>query len=164
MFQCDGVSLDLARGSPLQGVALLNIPFTHGGSNLWGEGGGGGGRRSARRRQPSRKDPPPGSLASSATDLSAACQHIGDRLIEVIGLENCLHMGQVRTGLRASGRRLAQCHDIIIRSKKTFPMQIDGEPWMQPPCTLRVMHKNQVPMLMAPAPDKRKGFFRLFRR
>lgn len=67
---------------------------------------------------------------------------IGDRRFEVIGLENCLHMGQVRTGLRASGRRLAQCSEVIITTKKTFPMQIDGEPWMQGACTVGIARKR----------------------
>ncbi|XP_047343606.1 diacylglycerol kinase 1 isoform X3 [Vespa velutina] len=157
---CDGTPLDLAHGPSLQGVALLNIPFTHGGSNLWGE-------HHARHRLGKRKKRPDKELSTSSfnsVDLTAAIQDIGDNLIEVIGLEDCLHMGQVKTGLRNSGRRLAQCSSVTIITTKRFPMQIDGEPWMQGPCTIHVTHKNQVPMLMAPAPDKSRGFFRFLRR
>ncbi|XP_041449014.1 diacylglycerol kinase 1 [Drosophila obscura] len=163
---CDGVALDLANGPHLQGVALLNIPYTHGGSNLWGE------HLSQKRMRKSAgpfgkskklksSDKEFSATSFNSVDLSVAIQDIGDRLIEVIGLENCLHMGQVRTGLRASGRRLAQCSEVIIKTKKTFPMQIDGEPWMQMPCTIKVTHKNQVPMLMAPRSEKGRGFFNM---
>ncbi|XP_055853989.1 diacylglycerol kinase 1 isoform X2 [Episyrphus balteatus] len=163
---CDGVSLDLANGPHLQGVALLNIPYTHGGSNLWGEHLS---QKRIRKGGPFRKgkklkssDKELSATSFNSVDLSVAIQDFGDRLIEVIGLENCLHMGQVRTGLRASGRRLAQCCEVTIKTRKTFPMQIDGEPWMQAPCTITVTHKNQVPMLMAPRSEKGRGFFNLF--
>lgn len=151
---CDGVSLHLTGGPQLQGIALLNIPSTHGGTNMWGDS------KSKFSRKKVKKD---GELSSSSSlgdliDLSSASQDIGDKMIEVIGLENCLHMGQVRTGLRSSGKRLAQCSHIVIRTKKQFPMQIDGEPWNQPPCTIEIAHKNQVPMLLAPPPKSRSFF------
>lgn len=162
---CDGVSLELANGPQLQGIALLNIPYTHGGSNLWGEHLS----QKRMRKGPFRKklknsDKELSANSFNSVDLSIAIQDIGDRRIEVIGLENCLHMGQVRTGLRASGRRLAQCSEVVITTKKTFPMQIDGEPWMQGPCTIRLTHKNQVPMLMAPRSEKSGGFFNFLKR
>jgi len=45
----------------------------------------------------------------------ACAADIGDRLIEVVGLENTMHMAQVKGGIQ-SGRRLAQCSSIVIRS------------------------------------------------
>ncbi|XP_063835612.1 diacylglycerol kinase 1 [Ostrinia nubilalis] len=165
-IECDGSSLELNKGPALQGVALLNIPYAHGGSNLWGASGAHRRGRFPNAQQGnnirdySHLSFPPLQLLSSLTNLCFS--DIGDKLIEVIGLENCLHMGQVRTGLRASGRRLAQCSSITITTKRTFPMQIDGEPWMQPPSKITITHKNQVPMLMGPAPEKGRGFFKLF--
>lgn len=141
---CDGVKLDL-KGVPLQGIALLNIPYSHGGSNLWGE------NLSQKRLRRSTSSSGPfnrlkklratdkeiSSQSFNSVDLSIAIQgglisckllstrsnklilisDIGDHRIEVIGLENCLHMGQVRTGLKASARRLGMKILLVIFHK-----------------------------------------------
>lgn len=74
---CDGTPLDLAHGPSLQGVALLNIPFTHGGSNLWGE-------HHIRHRLGKRKKRPDKELSTSSfnsVDLTVAIQgNLSDKL------------------------------------------------------------------------------------
>ncbi|XP_068225402.1 diacylglycerol kinase 1 isoform X4 [Palaemon carinicauda] len=163
-IMCDGVSLDLSNGPSLQGIALLNIPYTHGGSNMWGDNTLKKRHKTSKSKKKKDRERELSTSSFTSADLSTAIQDIGDKLIEVIGFESCLHMGQVRTGLRGSGRRLAQCSSVVVRTRKKFPMQIDGEPWCQPACTIHISHHNQVPMLMGPGACRRRGLFSFMRK
>ncbi|XP_027043069.1 diacylglycerol kinase beta-like isoform X1 [Pocillopora damicornis] len=140
---CDDTPLALPQ---LEGIAVVNIPSVYGGANLWGETD----KKKARRSR----------AKAGGNELDWAVQDIGDGKLEVVGLENTLFVSQIIVGVRAHGLRLAQCSSVVIRTKKLFPMQIDGEPWMQPPAEIVISHKNQVPMLQGPPPVKSSFFFR----
>uniref|UniRef100_A0A8C9YYG0 Diacylglycerol kinase n=1 Tax=Sander lucioperca TaxID=283035 RepID=A0A8C9YYG0_SANLU len=88
----------------IEGLIFLNIPSWGSGADLWGS------EVDGRHEKPS----------------------IDDSLLEVVGVTGVVHMGQVQSGLR-SGIRIAQGNYIRLTVSKPIPVQVDGEPWIQPP-------------------------------
>ncbi|XP_007441613.1 diacylglycerol kinase theta-like, partial [Python bivittatus] len=88
----------------IEGLIFINIPSWGSGADLWG----------------------------SDNDSRFEKPKIDDGLLEVVGVTGVVHMGQVQGGLR-SGIRIAQGSYFRVTLQKPIPVQVDGEPWIQPP-------------------------------
>ncbi|RXN01057.1 Diacylglycerol kinase epsilon [Acipenser ruthenus] len=72
---------------------------------------------------------------------------LDDGLLEVVGVFGSFHCAQIQVKL-ANPVRIGQAHTVrlILKSGK-MPMQVDGEPWAQGPCTITITHKTRALML-----------------
>lgn len=77
-------------------------------------------------------------------------QSLSDGRIEVIGLTDAIHMGQVQVGLdEAFQLGQAEVIEIIaLKANEVVPIQIDGEPMeLISPFRIRIERKDQVSIL-----------------
>ncbi|KAL5544582.1 hypothetical protein UlMin_008366 [Ulmus minor] len=79
-------------------------------------------------------------------------QSMHDKILEVVGISGTWHLGKLQVGL-SRARRLAQGQLIKIQLFAPLPVQIDGEPWSQEPCTLAISHHGQAFMLKRAAEE-----------
>ncbi|XP_045788634.1 diacylglycerol kinase 1 [Trifolium pratense] len=79
-------------------------------------------------------------------------QSMHDKILEVVSISGTWHLGKLQVGL-SRARRLAQGQSIKIELFAKFPVQIDGEPWFQEPCTISVAHHGQAFMLKRAAEE-----------
>jgi len=94
---------------PLEAVVVVNLPSCYGGVFLW----------------QTEQD-----IEEPFSPLS-----ISDEMVEVVGIKNSVHLGQICVGA-SSPIFLAQGKKVTISLKKDLHVQIDGEPWLQQPCTI----------------------------
>ncbi|KAA8594487.1 hypothetical protein FQN60_011622 [Etheostoma spectabile] len=87
-------------------------------------------------------------LVQECKDLDKRIEvQLDDGLLEVVGVFGSFHCAQIQVKL-ANPVRLGQAHTVrlVLKSSK-MPMQVDGEPWAQGPCTITITHKTQALML-----------------
>lgn len=122
-IECDGQLLDLEG---MTSVVICNIPTFGGGSVLWAEGS---------------TEPHP----QTRTSLSIPSPM--DKRLEVVGIRDSLHMGQIQVGL-AEAVRLGQGGDIHVKCATALPLEVDGEPCEEGQVwNLHITHHNQAFML-----------------
>ena len=87
-----------------------------------------------------------GGTATTPLKSSTAVPPMGphslqDGMLEVVAVRGAFHLGQLQAGLDRP-IKICQCRSACLRTRGSFPMQLDGEPWLQGPCELKVEKKT----------------------
>ncbi|KAG5522748.1 hypothetical protein RHGRI_034783 [Rhododendron griersonianum] len=133
--EVDGVEIEVPEDA--EGVLVANIGSYMGGVDLWHN--------------------------EDETYDNFDPQSMHDKILEVVSISGTWHLGKLQVscfscfcfqpvGL-SRARRLAQGQSIKIQLYATLPVQIDGEPWLQQPCTLAISHHGQAFMLKRAAKE-----------
>lgn len=69
-----------------------------------------------------------------------------DLRVEVLGLTSTFHIGQVMMGL-SKPIFLGQASQVKLCLDEHLPMQIDGEPWLQPPSRVEIKWNSHAKLL-----------------
>ncbi|KAH0987893.1 hypothetical protein GBA52_015070 [Prunus armeniaca] len=125
-LEVDGKDIDIPKDS--EGLIVLNIGSYMGGVNLW------------------QND------IEHDDDFSLQSMH--DKMLEVVCICGAWHLGKLQVGL-SHARRLAQGKVIRIHASSPFPVQIDGEPFIQQPGCLEITHHGQMFMLRRASEEPR---------
>jgi diacylglycerol kinase (ATP) len=121
----DCCRLETGAGQPLRvhpswkGCIISNVPVYHGGKDFWGTADG--------------------------DDFGRAS--VSDGQLEVMGLAGTLHIGMCNL-MCDSALRIGQSDEIVVHVDREVAMQVDGEPFMQPPATMRFQLLERYPMLV----------------
>ncbi|XP_065196869.1 diacylglycerol kinase theta-like [Sycon ciliatum] len=114
-IEVDGELVKMPSG--VEGIIILNISSWMAGCDAWG----------------------------SDRDDKFKPAALNDGMLEVIGVQGVMHLGQIQGNIRG-GLRLAQGSSLVLTMASPMPVQIDGEPWLQPVsrCTVQAGHSAQM--------------------
>jgi diacylglycerol kinase (ATP) len=73
----------------------------------------------------------------TACTMPSSCQ---DGYLDIVSIRGAFHLGQIKVGL-SNAQRLCQCREVTILLKNKVAVQVDGEPWRQNACTLKIRRK-----------------------
>ncbi|CAM8956875.1 unnamed protein product [Rhodiola kirilowii] len=125
-LEVDGKDIEIPKDA--EGLIVLNIGSYMGGVDLWQN--------------------------DYEHDDDFELQSMHDKMLEVVCVSGAWHLGKLQVGL-SQARRLAQGSVIRIHLSSPFPVQIDGEPFIQKPGCLEITHHGQVFMLKRASEEPR---------